>query len=98
MQNRDRPEIIRQILDIANGTVDITKTKLMFKAFLSYRQLKDYLMLLTERDMLRSDSITQTYKITEKGLRFLKLYKQLDDMMKASKQPRPSAKPVPASP
>jgi hypothetical protein len=36
MQYRDRSEKVRQILDIANGAAeDITKTKLMYKTFLS---------------------------------------------------------------
>ena len=67
MQYRDRPEIIRQILDIANGAEDVTKTKIMYGAFLSYKQLKDHLALLTENDLLRYDSLTLTYKTTEKG-------------------------------
>lgn len=55
--NRDRTDIIRQILDIANGTEDSIKTKLMYGAFISYNQLKEYLALLTEKDLLRYDSI-----------------------------------------
>ena len=35
MQYRDRSEKVKQILDIANGAEDITKTKLMCKTFLS---------------------------------------------------------------
>jgi predicted transcriptional regulator len=84
MQNRDRAEIIRQILDIANDAVDITKSKLMYKSFLSYRQLKEYLTLLTEKDLLIYDTITRTYKTTEKGKRLLKLCNELDDMTKRS--------------
>jgi predicted transcriptional regulator len=82
MQYRDKTEIIRQILDIANDAVNITKTKIMYRAFLSYKQLKEYLTLLTENDLLRYESITQTYKTTEKGFRLLQFYNQLDDMMK----------------
>ena len=98
MQNRDRTEIIRQVLDIANGAEDITKTKIMYKVFLSYKQLKDYLAMLNESDMIRHDSITHTYKTTQKGLRLLQFYNELDDMMKKVSQPstwprqqRPSA-------
>jgi predicted transcriptional regulator len=83
MQYRDRAEIIRQILEVANGAVDITRTKLMYKAFLSYAQVKVYLALLTERDLISYDSITHTYKTTEKGLRLLQFYNQLEHMMKA---------------
>jgi predicted transcriptional regulator len=89
MQNRDRTEITRRILDIANDAGDITKTKLMYRAFLSYKQLKEYLTLLTENDLLRYDSITQTYKTTEKGLRLIQFYNELDEldvMMKKASQ------------
>ena len=89
MQNRDRTEIIRQVLDIANGPEDITKTKIMYKVFLSYKQLKDYLALLTENDLLRYDSPTHTYKSTEKGFRLLQFYNQLEDMMNKALQPSP---------
>ena len=82
MQYRDRTEIIRQILDIANGAEGITKVKIMYKAFLSYKQVKEYVALLTENDVLRYDSITQTYKTTQKGLRLLQFCTELDDMMK----------------
>jgi predicted transcriptional regulator len=86
MQYRDRTEIIRQILEVANDAVNITRTKLMYNAFLSYNQLKDYLTLLIKRDLLSYDSITQTYKITEKGLRLLEFYNELDDIMKKKSQ------------
>ena len=87
LQYRDRTEIIRQILDIANGAEDITKTKMMYRAFLSYKQLKHHLALLTENDLLRYGSLTHTYKTTEKGFRLLQFYNQLDDMMKKVSQP-----------
>jgi predicted transcriptional regulator len=86
MQYRDRTEIIRQILDIANGAEDITKTKIMYRAFISYHQLKEFLTLLTERDLLRYDSITNTYKTTEIGFRLLQLCNELDDITKGSSQ------------
>lgn len=86
MPNRDRTEIIGQVLDIANGAEGLTMVKIMYKAFLSYKQVKEYTALLTENDLLRYDSITQSYKTTGKGLRLLQLYNQLEDMMKASQQ------------
>ena len=41
MKYRSRTDITAQILEAANGGV--TKTKIMYKAFLSYAQLKEYL-------------------------------------------------------
>jgi predicted transcriptional regulator len=91
-KNRDRTDIIRQILDITNGTENITKTKFMYKTFLSYRQLKEYLMLLTEKDLLSYDPLTQRYTTTEKGKRLLRFCTELNEMMKNEAQPgqRPS--------
>jgi predicted transcriptional regulator len=82
MRYRSRTEIISHILEAANGRVNITKTRLMYKVFLSQSQLKDYVKVLTENDLLRYDSVTRTFKTSEKGLRFLDLYNQIDRLMK----------------
>ncbi len=42
MKYRSRTEIVNSILNAANGGA--TKTKIMYNAFLSYNQLKDYLL------------------------------------------------------
>ena len=57
----------------------------MYKANLSYAQLKEYVMVLTESDLLRYDLDTQIFMTTEKGLRFLDAYNQMDAVMKAKK-------------
>jgi predicted transcriptional regulator len=82
MKNRSRTEIIDEILKAANG--GITKTKLMYKVFLSPAQLRQYLTVLTESDLLRYDLVSRTFKTTEKGLRFLNLYNQIKQLMKDS--------------
>lgn len=84
MGYRSRTEIISQILDTANG--GITKTKLMYKVFLSHDQLKEYLAVLTQSDLLRFDFVSRTFMATEKGLRFLYLYNQIDQLMKGEQQ------------
>ncbi len=66
---------------MANGG-SATRTKIMYKAYLSYNQLKEYLMLLTENNLLSYDAYNQTYRTTEKGLRFLGICNQMDDMIK----------------
>jgi predicted transcriptional regulator len=85
MKHRNRIEIMNEILEAANGG-GTTRTQIMYKAFLSFIQLREFLTVLTERDLLRYDRETQTFKTTEKGLRFLDAYKQLGDMMKARQQ------------
>jgi predicted transcriptional regulator len=86
MLGRHRTEIIAQILEVVNdgsssgGDEGVTRTKIMYKAFLSYAQLKEYLAILTHNGLLSFDVSTQTFKTTEKGLRFLKAYGQLDQL------------------
>jgi predicted transcriptional regulator len=78
--NRNRIDIAGQILGAANGG-GTKKIQIMYQANLSYSQLKKYLMVLTERDLLRYDLDTQTFKTTEKGHRFLETYNQFDELM-----------------
>ncbi len=89
VQYRDRTEIIKQILDIANGAENVTRTKLMYKAFLSYAQLKEYTALLIEKDLLRYDSITNTYKTTEEGMMLLQFCNELDEMINKASSSQP---------
>ena len=80
MRNRSRTEIVSQVLEAANGGA--TKTKIMYKALLSYKQMKEYVNLLTEKGMLVYDPASSTFKTTEKGHRFLQIYDHLDQILK----------------
>jgi predicted transcriptional regulator len=81
---RNRIEIIAQILEVVNEGSDdgVTKTKIMYKAFLNYAQLKEYLTILTDNGLLSYDVATQTFKTSKNALRFLKACKQLDQLTK----------------
>jgi predicted transcriptional regulator len=83
MANRSRMEIVSKILQAAEGS-GTTKTKIMYHAFLSYGQLQDYLMVLTQNDLLSYDLNTRTFSTTEKGLRFIEVYNHMDGMIKAA--------------
>jgi len=80
MKYRSSTDITGHILEITNGA-NATRTKIMYRTFLSYKQLKEYLILLTGRDLLRYDKHTQTFNITEEGLRSLEAYNQMHDMI-----------------
>lgn len=78
MKYRSRTEIASQILEAANGGT--TKTKIMYKAYLSYAQLKEYLGLLVHNDLLANDT-SGVYRTTGKGLRFLDTTRKMDGML-----------------
>src|SRR5919204_6666776 len=79
MKYRSRTDIVSQILEAANGGA--TKTKIMYKAYLSYAQLKEYLSVLVENGLLEFEKGTQAYKTTAKGLQFLKTYSQIGGLI-----------------
>ena len=79
MKYRSRTDIVGLILEAANGGA--TKTKIMYKAFLSYAQLKEYLTVLLENALLDYEEGRQFFRTTEKGIRLLQMYNQFDEMM-----------------
>ena len=76
---RSRTEIVAMILEAGNGGA--TKTKIMYKAFLSYAQLREYLSVLIENNLLEYLDGSQTYKTTEKGLSFLKMHNEIGELL-----------------
>jgi predicted transcriptional regulator len=76
---RTRTEIAAQILQAANGHDEITKTKIMYKAFLTYAQLQEYLAILIQNGLLEYLDETKSYKTTERGLKFLKIYEKMEE-------------------
>ncbi|MDQ3851392.1 MAG: winged helix-turn-helix domain-containing protein [Thermoproteota archaeon] len=81
MTNRSKIEIMSRILKDANSGGGATHTKITYSVFLSYSQVKAYLKVLTQNDLLSYDFNTRTFKTTEKGLRFLEAYNQMEGMM-----------------
>ena len=84
MKYRSRTEIVAMILEAANGGA--TKTKIMYKAFLSYAQLREYLSVLIENNLLEYLEGSQTYKTTEKGLNFLKMHNEIGELLQISEK------------
>ena len=80
MKYRSRTEIVCNILDAANGG-GISKTKIMYVAFLSYAQLKEYLTILVDNNLIEYLDGTQTFKTTEKGLTCLKMYREIGEFL-----------------
>ncbi|HEX2615286.1 MAG TPA: winged helix-turn-helix domain-containing protein [Nitrososphaera sp.] len=79
MKYRSRTDIVATILDAANGGA--TKTRIMYKAYLSYAQLKEYLSVLTESGLLDYEEGELKYRTTEKGIRFMSTYDQIGQMV-----------------
>ena len=48
---------------------------------LSYNQLKDYLSVLIENNLIEYLEGTRTFKTTEKGLNFLKMHNAIGELL-----------------
>ncbi|HYA81978.1 MAG TPA: winged helix-turn-helix domain-containing protein [Candidatus Bathyarchaeia archaeon] len=70
------------LLGAANGG-GATKTKLMYKAYLSFNQLREYLTLLVENGLIEYEG-GQTYRTTEKGMRVLHLQNEINEVAPVS--------------
>jgi predicted transcriptional regulator len=81
MKYRSRTEIVSMILEAANGGA--TKTRIMYKAFLSYAQLREYLSVLIENNLLEYLEGSQTYKTTEKELNLLKMHNEIGELLQS---------------
>jgi predicted transcriptional regulator len=89
---RGRHQIIAKMLNIINESdaKGATKTSIMYKSFLSYAQLKEYLSFLLEKDLI--DEIAQqikssggsekfVYKITEKGICLMRISQDIENIV-----------------
>ena len=79
MKYRSKTEIVAMILEAANGGAP--KTKIMYSAYLSYNQLKEYLSLLIENNLLEYHGGSKIFRSTEKGLKFLKIYNEIGELL-----------------
>jgi predicted transcriptional regulator len=106
MKYRSKTDIIGHILESVNSATvvgdgdnnnnGLTISKIMYTAFLSYPQLKEYLSLLLEKGLIeeyqneleekeveekRKQQPSYYYRITDKGRQFLQIYRDLSEMI-----------------
>ena len=88
MKYRGSTEIIDTMLrSIKSGA---TKTHIMYKAYLSYGQLKEYLKLMQDRNLISYDASTQLFLITDKGLRFMNAFEKISELVPNAEERRNS--------
>ena len=78
MRYRSRQDIITMIINSARAGA--TRSKILYTAYLSYAQLVEYLQFLQENDLLVLEEETQLYRPTERGLKFLNISNELNEM------------------
>ena len=74
IKKRDAINIIRFIIEVTfeSNNAKSMMTVIMYKVLLNHPELKEFWTILSENNLLSYDVDAQTFKTTEKGLRFLK--------------------------
>lgn len=86
MKYRSRTDIFASILQSANDPKGVGITTIMYKSFLSHYQLKKYLSIMLENGLLKFEENEHLYNITEKGLRFLQLFSNINKLIDTTKE------------
>ena len=53
----------------------------MYKTFIPYNQLKDYLTIMIQKELIVYNREEKTFKITEYGMHILKLYDEMGKLL-----------------
>jgi predicted transcriptional regulator len=80
MRYRSRSEIVRSILEAAQEVEVSSRTRLMYKSYLAYSQLKEYLETLQENDLIDYEVGRRCYTITQKDIRLLQLQNKMEEI------------------
>jgi predicted transcriptional regulator len=85
-KNRSRLDVIAAILRVVSGR-EASKTRIMYGAYVSYAQIREYMPTMLEIGLLKASNEQQSlYRIKERGLRFLELYDGLNEMIPIDKR------------
>ncbi len=78
---RTKIGIVYDILKIIDEEKEIRITKLLSRANLSYSRLQGYIDFLEKNGLIKKEN--EFYKITDKGLNFLREYKKFESFVEA---------------
>jgi predicted transcriptional regulator len=80
MKYRSRSEIVKSILEAAKASEGTSRTKLIYKSYLSFKQLREYLRILQENGLIDYEVEKRCYRVTEKGLHLLQLQNRMEEI------------------
>jgi predicted transcriptional regulator len=80
LKHRSKEEIAALVLEAIVNTHRPTQTMIMYKAYLTHVQLKQFLASLMEQGLIEYNKLERIYTITEKGMHFLEVYNQFNQL------------------
>jgi predicted transcriptional regulator len=80
-KRRDTVYIIAEIIEITREGAQ--KTRIMYKANLSFTQLNDYLIFMIEQNFISKSEDNKVYVATAKGIEYIRRHKQLTQLLQS---------------
>jgi predicted transcriptional regulator len=78
---RSKSEKILDILRSIRNCTDIRITQIMYKTYIPNNQLKEYLAMMIQSELIVYIKEEKTFKITEYGMHVLNLYDEMDKLL-----------------
>lgn len=76
---RHRINIITQLLN--GASTPLTRTNMRYRAMVFYEQLKEYLVMLAQNDIIAYDKPSRRFATIERGYQFVKRYDDLIELI-----------------
>jgi predicted transcriptional regulator len=80
-KRRDRLEVVKDILTVADNPRGANKTRLVYMSNLNFNRLSTFLDFLLEKDLLVRNEEGNIYNITVKGREFLHQLDKTEKML-----------------
>jgi predicted transcriptional regulator len=92
MKYRDKTELIALTVKAVGGDSNASAAHIMYNAFLSYEQMKQYLSISIDAGLITYQELNRRrYGITEKGMRFLHAYNEISELLVGNSTSRSSS-------
>lgn len=94
-KHRDKFSIVTRILEViddrSKGGQGINKTRIKIEVSLSHYVLMGYLRLLVSNTLIEYNQLNHTYQLTQKGYKFLKLYREMKRILDGNELAHPTS-------
>ena len=86
MDYGSRVEILTSILASSSEDGGVPMSKVMHLSSLSYKDAKEYMIILTDRNLIEHDKRTDSYTTNKRGLKFLNSINKVTYMLKRTEK------------
>ena len=79
-QLRSKSEKISDILRSVHNCTGTRKSQIMYETFIPYNQLKEYLAIMIQKELIVYSKEEKIFRIADYGMNVLKLYDEIDKL------------------